>query len=132
MSSPSAGRVSRGGRRNITVAPGTDIMRKSATSKALPASMFRIHEGNSPNAETLNSNAIVNKQTNSRGARVELGKHFNLHLLRSDVVSDVLSRHRQLVRARNGLAGDKHFAGAGRRLRIPAQLDRRFALEAGD
>ena len=37
ISSPSAGRVSRGGRRNATAPPGNDIMRKKTASSALPA-----------------------------------------------------------------------------------------------
>src|ERR1035441_7030691 len=115
MRSASAGRVSRGGRRKSTEPPGNDIMRKKASCSALPASMFRIHKGNSPTAEIAHPTATANVSTASRRVRLrgkslrgkslhdESRKHFNLHLLRSNVVRNILGRNGQLVRAGNRL-----------------------------
>ena len=108
MSSLSAGRVSLGGRRNSTAPPGNNISRNIADSMAEPASMFRNHDGSAPQADTAHparatNTAIPHRRSNGfadelrNQNRNELRKDFNLHLLRPDVVGNVLRGYRQFV-----------------------------------
>src|ERR1019366_6325218 len=127
MRSASAGRVSRGGRRKSTAPPGSDIMRKSAASRALEASMLRIQEGNSPSAEIAHPRERTN--TASANARVrlrnKLRKYVNLHLPRSNIVGDVLGGDGQLVSAGDHLFWNDQLASVGGSLRIPPEFDGR-------
>ena len=85
-------------------------MRKKAASTALPASMLRIHDGNSPRAEMLQPRAakkIASAIRRTRRKTSESRKYFNLHLLRTDVVSDVLGGDGQLVGAGDGFLGNR-------------------------
>src|SRR4029077_4779118 len=102
MRSLNAARVSRGGRRNSTGPPGNDIVRKKTASCALLASMLRINDGSSPRAEIVQPIARTNAVSANQRWRDELRKHFNLHLLGSDVVGDVLGGDCQLVGAGDG------------------------------
>src|ERR1700722_9314736 len=104
MRSLSAGRVSLGGRRNSTEPSGKDIERNIADSIAVPASMLRIQEGRSPQADiihpVMHTSAAIPKERSS-WCRIErrflgevfwrrLRKDFNLHRLCPDVGGDVL------------------------------------------
>src|SRR5260370_42590411 len=124
MRSRSAGRVSRGGRRKGTATPGNDIMRKNAASRALADSTLRIHDGNSPSAENVPPSASTKAPNATQRARVcvELRKYFNLHLLHSNVVSDIFGGDRQLVVAGNRLLWNEQLAGIGCRSRVPSEL----------
>src|SRR5207245_9048292 len=126
MSTASAGRVSRGGRRKGTAPPGNDIMRKNTASRALADSTLRIHDGNSPSAERVPPSASTKAPGVSQRARVcaELGKYFNLHLLRSNVVGNVLGSDCQLVVAGNRLLWDAEFARIGASPRVPSEFNR--------
>ena len=54
----------------------------------------------------------------------ESRKYFNLHLLRTNVVSDVLGSDGQFVGAGDGMVGNGENAGIGGGFGIPAQCDR--------
>ena len=80
----------------------------------------------SPRAEMAQPHATTN--TAAASPRVqgfelgcELRKHFNLHLLRSDVVGDILGGDRQLVRAWNCFARDQERACVGGGSGIPSE-----------
>src|SRR3974390_829242 len=107
MRSVSAGRVSRGGRRKATAPPGNDIIRKKTASRAVLASTLRIQDGNSA-AEMAAPMAATNTASASHRKRREREsrKYFNLHLLRTNVVSNIFSGHGQLVGARDRLVGN--------------------------
>src|ERR1700677_2673276 len=131
MSSESAGRVSRGGRRKGTAPPGNGIMRKKAASSTLDPSMLRTHEGSSPRAAMAEPAASTNTAIASRRMRRldtllrdELRKDFNLHLPGADVVGNIFGGDRQFVRTRNGLFGNEQLAGIGACSRIPAEFNR--------
>src|SRR5271157_132849 len=137
MRSERAGRVSRGGRRKSTAPPGSDIMRKKTACSVLPASMLRIHEGNSATAENVNPPAMTNASTASffcfdSFLRFKSRKHFNLHLLRCDVVRDILGGDRQFVGAGNGLSGNEQIASIGGGFCIPSEFNRGRTFQARD
>ena len=76
------------------------MARNSAASIAVPASTFRIHAGSAPRAETTHPASVTNTaipQTRSQRLRDRSRKHFNLHLLRPDVVGNVFRGHGQFV-----------------------------------
>ena len=71
------------------------MARKNAASIALPASRFRTHDGRAPKAVTIKPVVATNAATKHRRMKrlrnrrqKELRKHFNLHLLSSDVMGD--------------------------------------------
>src|SRR5215471_10860511 len=104
MSSPRAGRVSRGGRRKSTSPPGSDIKRKKAASICVRASMLRTQGGNAPRAVAIQSRKRMLRRTATRarrGFREALGNNFNVHPLRTDVVGDVFTGHDEAIRAGN-------------------------------
>src|SRR5713101_8655545 len=110
MSSASAGRVSRDGRRKGTSPPGSAIKRKNAASISVRASMLRIQGGSAP--RTVNS-APATKKANvaaawtGRGFREALRNDFNCHPLRAEVMGNVFAGHREALRAGNGLLGNQ-------------------------
>ena len=111
-------------------------MRKKTASRALEASMLRIQEGSSPSAEMAQPRAITMTNTTSASRRVrlrhELRKYFNLHLLRTDIVGDVLGGDGQLVRAGDRLLRNDQLAGIGGGLRIPPEFDGRRTFQPRD
>src|SRR4029077_7761135 len=98
-------------------------MRKNTASSALLASMLRIHRGNSPSAEIVPPTAAKNITSATRRTRRDddSRKYFNLHLLRTNIVSNILGGDGQLVSAGNGLVRNPERASIRRGLRVPAQ-----------
>src|SRR5277367_4512891 len=130
MRSPRAGLVSLGGRRKSTGPPGSDIIRKKTDCSALVASMLRIHAGSSPKAAIVEPRATTNTTSARRLPREELGKYFNLHLLGSDIVGDVLRRNGQCVAAGDCFSGDDQRASVRGGFRIPPEFDRRRTFQS--
>src|ERR1700728_128916 len=111
-------------------------MRESSPSSTLLASMLRVHEGSWPLAATAPKIAAKVKKV-ARAARRMRGddesrKYFNAHLLRSNVVGNILGGYGQFVSAGNGLLGNSERTGVGGGVGIPVQRDGHGTVQARD
>src|SRR5258708_37624108 len=100
-----------------------------AASRSERASMFCIHAGMAPSAAT--TPAAIAIRTTKVFARA-LRDNFNLHLLRADVVRNVLRGHSEPVASGWQFFRHHHSACARARVWIPAQTYRRHAFKLRD
>src|SRR5579872_794196 len=98
-------------------------MRKKTASRVDFPSTFRTHEGSSANAVTAAQIPASKPATTKARCRCLncSRKYFNLHLLRTDVVRDVLGRNGQLVSAGDAFLRNRESAGVRAHCRIPSQ-----------
>src|SRR5260370_1967744 len=109
-------------------------MRKNAPSSAVLASMLGIDEGSSPNAATAPKIAAKKVARTARRMRRDddSRKYFNGHLLRSNVVGNILGGYGQFVSAGNGLLGNGERSCVGGCLGVPVQRYRHGPLHTCD
>src|SRR5258708_9638378 len=109
--------------------PGRFTVLKMAASSSERSTMSWIHAGITPSAAT--APAVIATRTTEVLIRT-LRDNFNLHLLRADVVRNVLGGDREPVAAWRKFFRHHDSTGTRSRVRIPTQTHRRRAFKLRD